>query len=317
MEKVLIFVGGGIGDQICAEPAIRYACERLSDQIEISVLSPVPEFYEHIKGIKQQFKIGLPSLIDIRQYVVRGTYPEDKDDLGKVLCSLHTNGVDYCSMMSLKWMLPMKDREIFLQGMMPQSREAHRLVIAARTSIPRAVFLHPGQSWQSKTFPAWWWETVAEYICAFGGIPVIVGAKVGPTGTVGTFPSKCIDIRDKLSLQEMTWFMQNCTVLLTNDSAPLHMAQSRDPMLPEYSGRAWVGMLATSKHPDFLTHWRHGKWGYHTENLTSGGIWSKSAFMTDAKTATEEEILSWLPEAKTAATWAWERICGQTATMGK
>ena len=102
------------------------------------------------------------------------------------------------------------------------------------------------------TFPKAFWDKVINRLCDRGLTPILIGADADDNrSTVDVDASRCLDLRNKLSLTESVWFLQNATVLLTNDSSPLHMAASGD---------AWIGYIATCKHPDMITHWRRGRW---------------------------------------------------------
>ena len=117
----------------------------------------------------------------------------------------------------------------------------------------------------SKTFSPEFWGATVDRIASLGFTPVIVGADRKDTGTVQFQVHKsAIDLRNQTTLTETIWLMKNCRVLLTNDSAPLHMAASGD---------AFVGFIATIKHPDYTTHWRHGKFGWRMKNFSKGGVW--------------------------------------------
>src|SRR3990170_5572970 len=49
---IFIDVGGGLGDQICTEPALRYLSEVLYPKAEIMVMTVYPRLFQHLKNIK-------------------------------------------------------------------------------------------------------------------------------------------------------------------------------------------------------------------------------------------------------------------------
>ena len=77
---------------------------------------------------------------------------------------------------------------------------------------------------------------------------------------------------------------------------------------------AWIGFIATCKHPDYITHWRNGVWGWRMKNFGKGGIWDLIDYCPNkeqtvsAENVGEENLLSWLPEPKEFAQWAVERF---------
>ncbi len=108
----------------------------------------------------------------------------------------------------------------------------------------------------------------------------------------------------KLSIMESVALLQTANVLLTNDSAPLHMAASGD---------AWIGFVATCKHPDMITHWRNGQWSWRMKNHGKGGIWDvldhcpNKAETLEAENVGAELLTSWLPDPVAFANWALDK----------
>ncbi len=169
-----------------------------------------------------------------------------------------------------------------------------------------AVLIHAGTSgtsgWASKEFPIRWWMDVVDAVSKTGATPVLIGFNSHVNGVHKIEHPSAINLVDKLNLKEMIWILQRAKVLITNDSMPLHAASSREPA--SVSLGPWIGYLATAKHPDHLLHFRRGILGARMKNLSLGGIWSKPGITTDAKSATVDEIKSWLPVPGTVARWA-------------
>lgn len=307
IPNILAYCGGGLGDQVCAEPALRYALNQFKGQIDISILSHSPWLYSHL-NFKEVFTVQGPKP-DFSKYVMRGTYPllqpgdEQKETEMTSFCSVHTNGVDYSSLQLLKWQLPIKDREINLVGEFPE-KEKHK----GQASDPLvalkhgSVLIHPGISWQSKTFPIEWWKEVVDGISRLGARPVLIGQKCDQNGVHEITGTNAVNLVGRLNLKELIYLLQRCTVLITNDSLPLHIAASREPNGD--GGDAWIGFISTAKHPDFLLHSRKGGFGWQMENLAKGGLWARTGIQLDAKSCTEQEMKSFLPLPGTVARWA-------------
>jgi len=301
-RNILLRTWGGIGDQICAEPTLRYALRSFRD-CEVSLASERPELFSHL-SFKRVYHIP-EEKPDYERYLVLDTITpmDDSNLVWQFMSHMLVNCVDFPSLCALRCQIPVADREVFL----PVPRQRH----LALNDFTNGVCVHPGRHWQSKTFPADWWNGVLSGLLRAGKSPVIVGGKTDDNrGTVDVDTTGCVDLRDKLSLTESIWLLQRSRVLLTNDSAPLHMAASRG----FEHAPAWIGYVATCKHPDMITHWRFGRWGRRMRNLGLGGIWDvvdycpNRAQELSAERVPEETLLSWLPDPRAVSDWAIERL---------
>jgi ADP-heptose:LPS heptosyltransferase len=288
VENNLLFrTWGGLGDQICAEPTLRFALKTFKGAT-ITLASENPELFTHLKFDKvYNLKKEKP---DYTKYLCFETItpPDESNLVWQFFGHMITNCVDFPSMCALRFQLPMADKEVHLVGKIPN------------IEIPeKAVFIHAGRHWPSKTFPKDWWDAVLAGLIAGGAVPVLIGANNDDNrGTVDVNPDGCLDLRNKTTIMETIGLLNNAKVLITNDSSPLHMAVAGDAMILYF---------ATCKHYDYITHWRKGQWSYKMENLSLGGIWELMDYCPNKKskvTADEvdEDILrSWLPEPITVA----------------
>ena len=301
VEKNILFkTWGGIGDQICAEPTLRYALKMFKD-CNISLASEHPELFRHLKFHKVfDLKEETPNY---KKYLSLETItpPDESNMVWLFFSHMLTNCVDFPSMCALRLQLPIADKEIVLKPPTPPSI----LEFTLAGVLKNGIVIHPGKHWQSKTFPKKFWDKVISTILSHGIKPIIIGANSDDNrGTVDVDTTDCVDLRNKLSLMDSVWLLQNATVLLTNDSSPLHMAAS---------GRAWVGYIATCKHPDRITHWRNGKWQWREVNHGKGGIWDVVDFCPNKDQSVEAEFVpqdlleSWLPDPVEYAMWAVAR----------
>jgi hypothetical protein len=294
-RNLLITTWGGLGDQICAEPTIRYALREFRD-CDISLASERPELFSHLK-FKEVFNLKKVRPIYENYLTFETITPPDESNMVWLFFShMLTNCVDFPSMCAFRLQLPIKDREVLL---VPHP--------AAETpAVPNSIVVHAGKHWPSKTFPKDWWDEVILHLINKGLTPVLIGADTDDNRTtVDVDTIGCIDLRNKLSVLQSVSLLQNSKVLLTNDSAPLHMA---------VSGDAWIGFIATCKHPDYITHWRKGQWSYKMHNLGLGGIWdlvdnvpNKSEKIT-VDEIDEATLRTWLPEAEKVAEWAASKV---------
>lgn len=297
VEKNILFrTWGGIGDQICSEPTLRYAL-KMFKTASISLASEQMELFKHLK-FKRVFDLN-EEQPNYDKYLMLDTItsPDQSNLVWMFFSHLLTNCVDFPSLCALRLQLPNRDKEIHLDGTMPKDFDL--------TEVINGIAIHPGRHWQTKTFPKAWWDRVIASIRCRGKTPVLIGGTADDNrGTVDVDASGCVDLRDKLTISESIWVAQNIRVLLTNDSAPLHMAAS---------GLAWIGYIATCKHPDMITHWRNGRWQYREVNFGKGGVWEHVDFCPNQKQTVEVESVdqklleSWLPSPTEYAEWAVQR----------
>ncbi len=296
-RKILFRTWGGIGDQVCAEPTIRYAIKMFKD-CDIYIASHIPELFKHLP-VKRIFNLEEETPNYSKYYVFETITPPDESNLvWQFMNHMITNCVDFVSLCALRLQLPIAHKEIILSGTHPAN---------GSIDYNDRVVVHPGKHWQSKTFPKDFWDAVISELVRRGIEPVIIGANADDNrGTVDVDTNGCLDLRNKLSLSETTWLLQRAKVLLTNDSAPLHIAAS---------GHAHIGYIATIKHPDMITHWRRSIegpmiWQWREVNFGRGGIWDIIDFcpnkqqQLDVESVPEEMLRSWLPDPIYYASWA-------------
>lgn len=302
-KKLLFHVWGGIGDQICSEPTLRYALKMFKG-CEFYLATDNPELFKHLK---------FDRVFDLRKEKVQSddyllfstiTPPQDTNLVWLFFSHLLTNCVDFPSMCALRLQLPVADKEIKLVGDFPVM-PMKKLKQDHYEAVIRGVFVHPGRHWQSKTFPKSFWDRVLAGLLARNITPVLIGGDADDNrGTVNVNAEGCVDLRNKLTLSESVELLKQASVLLTNDSAPLHMAAA---------GRAFIGYIATVKHPDMITHWRNGEWQWRETNFGLGGVWDHVDFCPNQPQKVEVESVdpklleSWLPGPYEMANWAAEK----------
>lgn len=303
-EKNILFkTWGGIGDQICAEPTLRHAFKAFKG-CSISLATERAELFSHLP-FKKVYNLTESQPYWDRYFTFETIVPPSHL-MWQFASHCLTNCVDFPSLCALRMTLPTAEKEVTLK---PNASESLHSLHGSRY-----VFVHAGRHWPSKTFPADWWNEVLAYLIdAFGKTPVLIGGDTDDNrGTVDIMVSgNMIDLRNKLTLSETIYLLQNARVLLTNDSAPLHMAASKPR--DDFDPSCWIGYIATCKHPEYITHWRNGQWGYKMQNHGLGGLWDVVDHTPNQdKEVTvefvEEDLLrSWLPAPKDYAEWAAEK----------
>jgi hypothetical protein len=306
VEKKLLFkTWGGLGDQICAEPTLRWALKNLKN-VEISLASEKPFLFKHLTFKKvYDTREVIPNW---RNFLCFDTIqpPDDTNLVWQFFSHLLTNCVDFPSLCALRMQLPVSEREILMSPELDERKGNGLTQLVSK----KTVLVHAGRHWQTKTFPKDWWDLVIGHLIMAGICPILIGADTDDNrGTVDVDAGKCLDLRNKLTVEESLWLCQRATVLLTNDSSPLHMSASRNPD-DSATGNTWIGYIATCKHPDYITHWRRGVWQWREENLGLGGIWEHANQCPNQNANVEVDkiapqiLRSWLPEPQAVAQWA-------------
>lgn len=299
-RNILLRTWGGIGDQICAEPTLRYALKTFKG-CNISLASELPELFQHLEFKKVYNLKECQPLWE--NYFTFDTIRNTDDLLWEFMSHMLVNCVDYPSLCAFRCMLPTADKEVKLE---PSQADFDRVTaLLYRGSPLDYVAVHPGRHWQSKTFPKHWWNEVLEAIQEKGQVPILIGGDTDDNrGTVDVNPESCIDLRNRLTIQQTIALFSLVPVLLTNDSAPLHMA---------VDSNCWIGFVATVKHPDHIMHWRNGQWGWRMKNHGLGGIWDVLDYCpnkpnkVEAENVGDELLASWLPDPKEFAAWGCAR----------
>jgi len=298
LENVLIITPQSLGDVVCSIPAIRYGTKRFD---RLTVATYYPELFETMDGVHEIIDLKTTTPEWDKYFTLRCYY--DGEDLNsEFIVNFNTQIVDYISIGLFRNQLPVDDRAIWLDL---RNEKEH---------LSREVVVHPGASWPSKTFPVCWWNEVLASLIGEGIRPTLIGGTTHDgRGVVDVCTVGCDDLRHKLSVRESAALLHSAKVVITNDSAPLHLAAA---------GHAWIGFLSTVKHPDAITHWRKScdtdkeyvKWGWRMENLSLGWIYRHEYmnpaynFVTRFDQATPKELESRLPDPQTVAQWAVEKL---------
>lgn len=303
-KNLLIKTWGGLGDQVCAEPTLRYALKTFKD-CKISLHSEHPKLFAHLP-FAEVFD-AKKDAIDFEDYFVFETItpPDDSNLVWQFFSHMLTNCVDFPSLCAFRMQLPVADKEIILKPEQP---------VDGLIQYKDSVLVHAGRHWPSKTFPKNWWDRVLAGLIKAGITPVLIGADTDDNrGTVDVEIEGCFDLRNKTSVSELAWLCQHTKVLLTNDSSPMHLAASHNPDDID-SGNAWIGYIATCKHPDYITHWRAGTWQWREENLGLGGMWDVVSNCPNQKgevlvDKVESKLLeSWLPSPESVVQWTLNKL---------
>jgi len=300
-DKLLVKTWGGIGDQVCAEPTLRYILEAFKG-CSVSLASEIPELFGHLK---------FAEVFDLRRvvprednYLVLNTINSPDSLTWEFIGHCVTHCVDFASLCAIRCQLPVSYRQVQMRPPAPGPAFFDSVFSAP---LDQCIFIHPGAHWPSKTFPPDWWSEVVSQVVMRGLIPVIIGKDCDDNRTTVNFevPPGAVDLRNKTSILETLWLLKNARALITNDSSPLHMAAA---------GRGHIAFVATAKHQDYIYHWREGGWAWRMKHFNSGGIWdlvdhcpNKENEVT-VEFVAPEILVSWLPLPTEIANWAADMV---------
>lgn len=302
-DNFLFVLWGGIGDQICSEPTLRYALEQFKT-CKVSLATDYPELFAHLP-FHEVFNTKL-TRPDPSKYLVLKTIAMPTDLSWQFMSHCITHCVDYPALCALRCQLPVSYRSVQLQPREP--KESRLLKIAAKK---RWVLVHAGKHWQSKTFPVEFWNGVLDSIAEHDFVPVLVGKNVDDNvGYVDCSHPQAIDLRDQTTLNDTTWLCQQAPAVICSDSSPLHMA---------VTGNAHIAFICSAKHQDYIYHWRKDlagdvKWAWRMKHFNSGGMWD---ILKHCPNQQEEQVVdkvdpeilkTWLPKPEEMIKWISQQL---------
>ena len=247
-------VGGGLGDQVCAEPVLRYIRDDLYREADIYMITAFPELFTHLAD---RISISVKPPEKKFDAVFSMTFHPDKETPHpQTALNTVSHPIDYISMAALKRILPDDDKTIFLPVTQRGKDEVARLSNGHEDEF---ILVHPGAGWPSKTFPVEWWQAVLDGLMMAGKAAGIIGKQIGAGhGYVEVNGGGHFDFRDRLSIEGLIVLISKAPVLITNDSAPLHIAGAFDNE---------IILVPTCKHPDHLMPYRQGRKDYKAQVL--------------------------------------------------
>jgi hypothetical protein len=225
------------------------------------------EVYDHIKGLnltKDYPKIELDAVIEMN------THQLPWDGFGKYMPFQFTHCVDWVSAITLGQQLPDDDKEIRLTYEPEHLKEARDIC----PTLENLVLVHPGIAWVSKTFPIEYWQSIIDGLKAEGFEVGIIGKDVKEShGVLPVNAEGCVDFRNKLSMKGLFALIDKAKTLISNDSAPIHIAGAFDNN---------IILIPTCKHPDHILPFRNRSKDYKTKALYKKVMEGDNLFNMDA-----------------------------------
>jgi len=315
-ERILFSTWGGIGDQICIEPTLRWATTnglldpaRPGWRPHMTLASDYPELYSHLEfDDVYDTKMEQPIVEDYLEF----RPAVDQDALTDLFINhMTTVCTDYPALVAFRKQLYVSERNVILKPKAPDKKEILEIAEDVKRGAKYVAF-HCGKHWESKTFGVEYWNAELEDHKRRGFTPILIGAaqtKHGG-GYVDVDRRGCVDFLDKTTIMESVWLLQNLPLLVCSDSAPLHMA---------VSGNAFIAFIATAKHTDFITHWRKNlqsvnEWSWRMKNFSKGGKWLEYSNLPTSnepisvEKCDPETLKKWLPELGEIGQWCEEKF---------
>ena len=252
-RHILINVQGGLGDQISAEPAIRYLLNHIYVNEDVRIVTHFPRLFTHF-NIPVSKHGEMNYSIDTKPWQVI-TLPGPETVQWSIVSNLLTYTTDFCSMALLKRTLPDKDKQFHLEILPEDKQEVEEIIDC---DLENLVLIHAGRHWESKTFPKEWWQKIIDDLYNKGYRICLIGKDSpgdngefegnGARGTVNVYAyDNIIDTRNLLSLGGLIYLISKAKVVISNDSAPIHIAGAFDN---------YIILIPTCKHPDHILPYR-------------------------------------------------------------
>ena len=324
---VIVQCFGGIGDQIAGEPVVRYLARKLSSDRPFTIRTHYPFVFRHLseEGIEIAGYPGDVPFLDPDR-LVYNVYAPGNHPKHLVIDHSLVQSTDFMALFALRGTLPRDLRRIMLPVTLEERKSVMEKLDAsggAELSTGNMIAVHAGKSWPTRTFPISWWNDVLNRLVCEGRTPVLIGEKIAGRGFLEVDPLHCLDLRGKLAFHETIALLDIVSDLLTNDSAPVHMAGATDVRLhtlctvrrPEivwpYRGLDSYGRMGDRSLQPLSPSWR--AWDY-----AKGGVFQKreryelelaggrdfgpqGGEIFQSVEASPEEIMSWLPDPRELA----------------
>jgi hypothetical protein len=256
-RHVAFVLQGAVGDQIAAEPAIRYARDVLYKGDRLAIVSSYPRLFSHL---------GLPTYPALDQVPEVNRYMPcyNRANPARPPLAIDPRGVHAVDVASLNMLgieLPMAYR----RPMVPVDPAARAAV--GRKLGPRAagelVVIHAGPGGQGSCDDGGAWRSLAHVVVKSGHKVAVIGNRgQGEFAAVDFDASGCLDLVDQLSLDETIALVSEARVLLTNDSPVVPIAGAFD---------GWIGLVAAGRHPDYVLPWRNGSQSWRAASFQQPG----------------------------------------------
>jgi hypothetical protein len=255
-RNILIKLSAGLGDQIESEPVVRYV-RKIYPEANIYLTTHHPSMFSHLEmlGIKVYDYSNWPGVDDA--LLIMENNPDPGKSINK-LTQVLFHPTDFSSISMVRRIIPFEDKTIQLP-LNPKDVGSVLELMKDKPKDKKAIVVHPGKWWPSKTFPKDWWQKVVDILSEKLFVVLIGKTLSEKQGYLDIdCPKNGIDFRDFTTLNENVALISLCKVTLSNCSSPIHIAGAFDN---------WIVLIPTSKHPDHVLPWRKGSQKYKTKAI--------------------------------------------------
>lgn len=258
-DHLIIGIGNNrLGDNVAVEPVVRKMMDSVDlSKTNVTIAAWFPRVFAHYEDRAHVCEFAnikyAPGMAYKHIDLAVDEYSKSKDIM---TCDL-MHMLDYTSIVGTRRVLPDVEKTIRL---VPSIKGLTEVIESAESSLAGFILVHPGKAWESKTFPKEWWNSVISLLHQHGNKVAIIGSDMTlDRGTVDVdVPEGVLDLRNLLSLDGLFSAIQAAHCLVTNDSAPLHIAGAFDNH---------IILIPTCKHPDLIMPYRHGSKYYNAKAL--------------------------------------------------
>lgn len=262
-RDIVILSSGGVGDQVDFEPVVRFLLETSCKNDLIRIVTAYGEIYKHLNV--ETYDTQNPCLA-IETTLVLEPYP-----VGKITPMDYQSShfTDFASVNLLRRTLPLE----YKRPKFPLAQSSVNKIEKLIPSFDKLVVIHPGKTWQSRTIPSHIWQSYLDALKSAGYKTCLIGKNFdvitieGPQHKIFKGAVKLqadYDLIDKLSFYDSCALLAKAPIMISNDSAPMHMAFAYDN---------WIGCIATARHPDYLFSWRNKQQYWQAEALEEHQIY--------------------------------------------
>lgn len=258
MKEICVDMTGGmgLGDTLCATPAIRKISQSYGKKV--SVISHHQEIFKNLPYIENNYQYSVENLEMVRkQYEVHSTFDISYKPNG--VCNKH-NVMDIRQFHAINLGFMLTKDEMFLD------------YIADSVLLPdlpkKYVLIHPVQNWESRTWIAKSWQMLTQMLNEKGIHVISVGKDSSEIGNsmvdkpVFNFPIKLgYNLMNQTSLDQTWHLINNSSCFITMDSGLLHLAGTTDTEIIQ---------LGSSIDPELRSPYRNGSREYKYHYIRGG-----------------------------------------------
>jgi hypothetical protein len=250
-REIVFYAGGGMGDQLGAEPVARFAMDKMFKDVKsnFTIVTNWPRFFYHLNVpcMTREVYEANPRF-DTPVKILKTIPAPDESSIWQTWSHISGHTSDYAAICTLHRQLPDDCRDIKLPASLEGLVEAMDVAGGLREDM---ILVHPGKGWASKTFPKDWWEAVIAGLQAEGKIVGIIGQSISEDqGYIDIdIAEGVVDFRNLLSLDGLISLIATSSMVISNDSAPIHIAGAF---------KKNILLVATCRHPDYILPYRNG-----------------------------------------------------------